>query len=61
MDEFTGHLLMKDVLQEPDFQEDEFIYDDLNLEEEEELYGIVADEPGTIESKWNKDCIHVWY
>ncbi|KAI7881701.1 hypothetical protein K492DRAFT_206681 [Lichtheimia hyalospora FSU 10163] len=32
--------------QEPDFQEDEFIYDDLNLEEEEELYGIGADEHG---------------
>ena len=29
---------------EPDFAEDENIYDDLNLEEEEELWGIVNDE-----------------
>jgi hypothetical protein len=26
--------------QEPDFEEDEFIYDDLNLEEEERIYSI---------------------
>ncbi|KAI8388027.1 Not1 N-terminal domain, CCR4-Not complex component-domain-containing protein [Radiomyces spectabilis] len=30
--------------QEPDFEEDEFVYDDLNLEEEEELYAIRTDE-----------------
>ncbi|RGB26224.1 Not1 N-terminal domain, CCR4-Not complex component-domain-containing protein [Rhizophagus diaphanus] len=30
--------------QEPDFAEDENIYDDLNLEEEEELWGIANDE-----------------
>ncbi|CAO3629495.1 unnamed protein product [Mucor hiemalis] len=37
--------------QEPDFEEDELVYDDLNLEEEEEMYNVgaeehhVADEP----------------
>ncbi|KAI9307524.1 Not1 N-terminal domain, CCR4-Not complex component-domain-containing protein [Cunninghamella echinulata] len=30
--------------QEPDFEEDEFIYEDLNLEEEEELFDIRTDE-----------------
>ncbi|ORZ24168.1 Not1 N-terminal domain, CCR4-Not complex component-domain-containing protein [Absidia repens] len=30
--------------QEPDFEEDEYIYEDLNLEEEEELYAIRTDE-----------------
>ncbi|KAI7852418.1 Not1 N-terminal domain, CCR4-Not complex component-domain-containing protein [Circinella umbellata] len=30
--------------QEPDFEEDEFVYDDLNLEEEEEQYAIGTDE-----------------
>ncbi|KAH8551471.1 Not1 N-terminal domain, CCR4-Not complex component-domain-containing protein [Umbelopsis sp. PMI_123] len=30
--------------QEPDFEEDEYIYDDLNLEEEEEQYAIAQDE-----------------
>ena len=29
---------------EPDFAEDENIYDDLNLEEEEELWGIANEE-----------------
>ncbi|KAG1136967.1 hypothetical protein G6F37_010600 [Rhizopus arrhizus] len=37
--------------QEPDFEEDEYIYDDLNLEEEEELYnvGIELNTPSTEE------------
>ncbi|CAO3594176.1 unnamed protein product [Absidia cylindrospora] len=30
--------------QEPDFEEDEYVYEDLNLEEEEELYAIRTDE-----------------
>ncbi|KAG0187983.1 general negative regulator of transcription subunit 5 [Apophysomyces sp. BC1034] len=33
--------------QEPDFEEDELIYDDLNLEEEEELFNIGTDEHHT--------------
>ena len=33
-----------DCNQEPDFEEDEGIYDELNLEEEEELYAIRTDE-----------------
>lgn len=32
------------ILKEPDFAEDENIYDDLNLEEEEELWGITNDD-----------------
>jgi CCR4-NOT transcriptional regulation complex NOT5 subunit len=33
-----------DLFKEPDFAEDENIYDDLNLEEEEELWGIANDD-----------------
>ncbi|KAG1471651.1 hypothetical protein G6F56_001999 [Rhizopus delemar] len=33
--------------QEPDFEEDEYIYDDLNLEEEEELYNIGTEDHAT--------------
>jgi CCR4-NOT transcriptional regulation complex NOT5 subunit len=33
------HGLIVDT-QEPDFEEDEYIYDDLNLEEEERIYSI---------------------
>lgn len=32
------------LFKEPDFAEDENIYDDLNLEEEEELWGIANDD-----------------
>lgn len=39
----------KESSKEPDFEEDEYIYDDLNLEEEEELYnvGIELNTPST--------------
>lgn len=30
--------------QEPDFEEDELVYDDLNLEEEEEMYNVGTEE-----------------
>ncbi|CAO3647370.1 unnamed protein product [Cunninghamella blakesleeana] len=40
--------------QEPDFEEDEYIYEDLNLEEEEELFDIRTDEYHT-EAKPEKD------
>lgn len=30
--------------QDPDFEEDEYMYDDLNLEDDEELYTIATDE-----------------
>ncbi|KAI9317689.1 Not1 N-terminal domain, CCR4-Not complex component-domain-containing protein [Dichotomocladium elegans] len=33
-----------DCNQEPDFEEDEYIYDDLNLEEDEELYAIATED-----------------
>ncbi|KAI8344075.1 Not1 N-terminal domain, CCR4-Not complex component-domain-containing protein [Chlamydoabsidia padenii] len=41
--------------QEPDFEEDEFIYEDLNLEEEEELYAIRTDEYHNELAKAEKD------
>lgn len=40
-------------IQDPDFEEDEYMYDDLNLEEEEELYPITTDDYfAHNESKW---------
>ncbi|KAI8341455.1 Not1 N-terminal domain, CCR4-Not complex component-domain-containing protein [Chlamydoabsidia padenii] len=41
--------------QEPDFEENEFIYEDLNLEEEEELYAIRTDEYHNELAKLEKD------
>lgn len=38
-------------LQEPDFEEDELVYDDLNLEEEEEMYNIGSEEHYVPEGK----------
>jgi hypothetical protein len=44
--------------QEPDFEEDEFIYDDLNLEEEERIYSIPnADD--VVPSLEDEGTIHV--
>lgn len=48
--------VIKQCLQEPDFMEDEGIYDDLNLEEEEELYAI-----GTDDYLGQHDCMITGY
>ncbi|KAI7896255.1 Not1 N-terminal domain, CCR4-Not complex component-domain-containing protein [Mucor mucedo] len=43
-----------DCNQEPDFEEDELVYDDLNLEEEEEMYNVGIEEHYTNEEEKSK-------
>ena len=42
---------MSDVMQDEDFDEDEGIYDELNLDEEEEKFGLAADDHDSDESE----------
>ncbi|KAI8988491.1 Not1 N-terminal domain, CCR4-Not complex component-domain-containing protein [Mycotypha africana] len=43
--------------QEPDFEEDEFIYEDLNLEEEEEMYNVITDDHYAPEDKETEERV----
>ena len=42
-------------MQEEDFEEDEGIYDELNLDEEEEKFGLAADDDDDSESDVGSD------
>jgi hypothetical protein len=46
------------LLQEEDFEEDEGIYDELNLDEEEEKFGLAADDDDDSESDAGSDGMH---
>ncbi|CEJ01141.1 hypothetical protein RMCBS344292_15177 [Rhizopus microsporus] len=55
---FNLHLFTLFLLKEPDFEEDEYIYDDLNLEAEEALYNVRTEDqltPSVEEDKQVKE------
>ena len=47
--------------QEEDFEEDEGIYDELNLDEEEEKFGLAADDDDDSESDAGSEGVHLYF